>query len=219
MLIFSSDTTMLTTRISKTRVPMRKEPRQARSRATVQAIVQAGARVLGGRGWAGFNTNEVADAAGVSIGSLYQYFPDKQALVEAIRQRHLDDVLAALPTPLASQMPLAQRVDQLVQGLVAAHSVHPALHRVLLELAPAHSGSSAAQTAFETQYRECYRAIVAASARARGKAATDMMAQVLSATVEGVIHSAARSGSLQSPELKRELVHMVCAYLAPTGPR
>lgn len=60
---------------------MRKEPRQARSRATVEIIVRAGARVLGDRGWAGFTTNQVAEVAGVSIGSLYQYFPDKLALM------------------------------------------------------------------------------------------------------------------------------------------
>lgn len=195
--------------------PMRKEPRQARSRATVGSIVQAGARVLGELGWAGFNTNEVADRAGVSIGSLYQYFPDKQALVEAIRQRHLDDVLAVLPKPQESDVPLQQLVDDLVTGMIAAHSVHPALHRELLEVAPPHSGQSAAQALFQEEYLSRYRAIVAASPRSKGKSGNEMVVQVLSATVEGVIHSAARSGSLKSAALKTELVHMVCSYLVP----
>ena len=195
---------------------MRKVPRQARSRATVEAIVLAGARVLGDRGWAGFNTNDVAEVAGVSIGSLYQYFPDKQALVEAIRQRHLDDVLALLPQPGASKRPLVQLVTELVEGLVAAHSVHPALHRVLLEIAPPHTGAGSTRAVFETQYQERYRVLVAA-ARPRGAVATGVVVQVLSAAVEGVVHGAARNGSLQSKALKTELVSLVCSYLVGTG--
>jgi len=57
---------------------------------------EAVAHILDGQGWAGFTTNAVADAAGVSIGSLYQYFPNKLALVEAILRRGFDVVLAAL---------------------------------------------------------------------------------------------------------------------------
>ena len=84
----------MSTRIAKRSPGLRKEPRQARSRATVEAIVDAGARVLAEDGWAAFTTNRVAERAGASIGSLYQYFPDKLSLVEAIRRRHLDDCLA-----------------------------------------------------------------------------------------------------------------------------
>ncbi|RVB24886.1 TetR/AcrR family transcriptional regulator, partial [Mesorhizobium sp. M7A.F.Ca.CA.004.05.1.1] len=75
---------------------MRKAPRQQRSRATVDTIVEAAARVLARRGWAHFTTNETASAAGVSVGSIYQYFPNKLALAEEIRKRHLDAVLAAI---------------------------------------------------------------------------------------------------------------------------
>ena len=59
----------LATRISTPRTSMRKELRQARSRPKVDGIVQVGAHILGSHGWAGFNTNDMADAAGVSIGS------------------------------------------------------------------------------------------------------------------------------------------------------
>lgn len=204
----------MSTRIPKPRSPMRKEPRQARSRATVEAIVQAGARILGSRGLAGFTTNEVADVAGVSIGSLYQYFPDKLSLVEAIRRRHLDDVLAVMRgTEEGSKSP-TQLVEDLVAGMIAVHSIHPALHRVLLDVAPRHGGSSSAHDAFESEYQDRYRAVVAAyRSRKGGATAGGVVAQVLSGAVEGVIHSAARNGTLQSPELKRELVDMVCAYL------
>lgn len=191
---------------------MRKEPRQARSRATVEVIVRAGARVLGDRGWAGFTTNEVAQVAGVSIGSLYQYFPDKLALTDAIRNRHLDEVLAVMRKLGQGGQPLKDVLDDLVHGMIAAHSIHPALHRVLLDEVPGDTGARSAHRAFESEYLERYRAIVAAWGPA-DEAAAAVMVQVLSAAVEGVIHSAARRGALKSPALKRELVAMINSYL------
>ncbi len=65
----------------------RKLPRQVRAAATVEAILEAATRVLSDRSLAGFNTNRVAEVAGVSVGSLYQYFPNKAALVAALIER------------------------------------------------------------------------------------------------------------------------------------
>ncbi|TDM61065.1 TetR/AcrR family transcriptional regulator [Acinetobacter sp. KU 011TH] len=73
--------------MSETLPNLRKCPRQARSVVTFEAILEAAARILESLGFAGFNTNAVAELAGVSIGSLYQYFPSKDALiVELIRR-------------------------------------------------------------------------------------------------------------------------------------
>ncbi|HEY3800181.1 MAG TPA: helix-turn-helix domain-containing protein [Caulobacteraceae bacterium] len=72
----------------------RRNPRQARSRATCEAIVEAAAQILERRGADGFNTNEVAERAGVSIGTLYQYFPDKRAILVAAARRELGETLA-----------------------------------------------------------------------------------------------------------------------------
>jgi AcrR family transcriptional regulator len=72
----------------------RKSPRQARSTDTVETILAAAARVLERESLAGFNTNRVAEVAGVSVGSLYQYFPNKSALVAALIDRH-ESALAA----------------------------------------------------------------------------------------------------------------------------
>ena len=69
----------------------RRRPRQARSRATWEAIVEAAAQILERRGPAGFNTNEVAERAGVSIGTLYQYFADKHAILAAAARRELGE--------------------------------------------------------------------------------------------------------------------------------
>lgn len=69
----------------------RREPVQARSKQTVERILGAAAHVFSESGY-GATTNHVAEAAGVSIGSLYQYFPDKDALLAALQRRHLDEV-------------------------------------------------------------------------------------------------------------------------------
>ena len=121
----------MSTRIAKQQSLMRKAPRQARSRATVETIVQAGARILSDVGWAGFTTNKIAELAGVSIGSLYQYFPDKLSLVDAIRHRHLDDSMAVMRSVRADGLSPADFAAQLVHAVVTAHSMHPGLHRVL----------------------------------------------------------------------------------------
>ena len=67
----------------------RRTPRQARSRATVEYLVEAAAQVFGARGYAA-TTNEIAERAGVSVGTLYQYFADKDALLLVLAERHLE---------------------------------------------------------------------------------------------------------------------------------
>ncbi|MGO2347604.1 MAG: TetR/AcrR family transcriptional regulator, partial [Providencia sp.] len=69
---------------------MRRAPSQNRSRMMVSVILESATRVLAETGWSKFTTNQVASIAGVSIGSLYQYYPNKLALAEAIRQQHLE---------------------------------------------------------------------------------------------------------------------------------
>ena len=86
----------------------RRKPRQARSRATWEAIVEAAAQILERRGPAGFNTNEVAERAGVSIGTLYQYFADKHAILAAAARREL-----------GASAPLARRQRALFEALIA----------------------------------------------------------------------------------------------------
>jgi AcrR family transcriptional regulator len=70
-------------------VAPRKKPVQGRSKATVDAVLMAAAHILEERGLAGFNTNAVAVRAGVSIGSLYQYFPSKDAILVALMEQSL----------------------------------------------------------------------------------------------------------------------------------
>ena len=77
----------------------RRQPRQARSRDTVEVLLEAAARVFRRDGWRA-TTNRIAAEAGVSVGSLYEYFPNKQALLAALAERHLEiaerEIAAAL---------------------------------------------------------------------------------------------------------------------------
>jgi AcrR family transcriptional regulator len=192
---------------------MRKPPRQQRSRATVDTIIDAAIRVLESRGWADFTTNEVAAVAGVSVGSLYQYFADKFALAETIRQRHLGSVLDALSISgeWNESGTLDERVVCLIDGVIAVHSINHALHRVLLDEVPLAARSNYAD--FEREYQRRYRVVIESSSKTRDPARDDVAGRVLAAAVEGVVHAAARSGELDSPVLKVELIALVCAYL------
>jgi AcrR family transcriptional regulator len=113
--------------------------RQARSKATVDAIVTAGARILATKGWAGFTTNAVAAKAGVSIGSLYEYFPSKQAVCAAIMDLHLsraEDIVAARLGEGRDDLRPDEIVPMLVRGFVDLHADDPPLHRVLSSEVP-----------------------------------------------------------------------------------
>ena len=203
----------MTTRIRMPQGKMRKEPKQERSRDTVEAILQATARILGRRGWAGLTTNQAAEVAGVSIGSLYQYFPNKLALIEAVRRRHFQDLLTALRAANDKSKPRAQRIEGVVAGMIRAHARDPAVHRALLEEAPRSRDSKAAHDEFEAEYLSRYEALISASGTAGCFACRKTAAQVLSAAIAGVVHDAARRGTLASPALKQELIHLVSAYL------
>lgn len=207
----------MSTRIAGQQSQMRKHPRQARSRATVDAIVQAGARVLGDEGWGGFTTNKVADLAGVSIGSLYQYFPDKLSLVDAIRRRHLDDCLAAVRVCGTAGLSSAQLAASLVEAMVAAHSIHPRLHRVLLDEAPSSDEYRNPNSAFEIEYLRYYAEAVAACRKRPVNEDDRRTALIVSDAIDGVIHNAARRGTLADPAMQAELIQLVSVLLVSGG--
>lgn len=192
---------------------MRKHPRQARSRLTVDAIVEAGARILSSEGWAGFTTNKVAETAGVSVGSLYQYFPDKLSLVDAIRERHLGDSMAAIRDRLQGDKPAPIFVEEFVDAVIAAHSIHPGLHRVLLDEAPSSDGYLDPASSFEREYLSYFTLAVVRYAPRGSATINEVAGRVMSDVLDGVIHNAARRGALADPAVRAELVALLCAYL------
>jgi AcrR family transcriptional regulator len=107
----------------------RKRPRQARAQATWDALVEAAAQLLAAHGLARLTTNAVAERAGVSIGSLYQYFPNRDALMVALIERQQAQQAKRLAATLA-QLPAADlrsSVTMLVRAAMAHHSANPVL--------------------------------------------------------------------------------------------
>ncbi|WP_394825245.1 TetR/AcrR family transcriptional regulator [Pendulispora albinea] len=119
-------------------VEPRKKPSQARSQATVDAILEATVRVLTKVGYDRASTNRVAAAAGVSVGSLYQYFPNKEALLVALvdryHQRLMNVTFDRIARANAQDIPTAVR--EVIQAVVEAHVIDPVVHQILVEQIP-----------------------------------------------------------------------------------
>jgi AcrR family transcriptional regulator len=116
----------------------RKKPTQARSRATFEAIIEGGAQVLVEDGFHQMTTNSIAERAGVSIGSLYQYFPNKEAIVASIVERFAERQFELLVHGLQeiANAPLEDVVRHLVNAMFEAKQAEPELNRVLVEQLP-----------------------------------------------------------------------------------
>jgi AcrR family transcriptional regulator len=116
----------------------RKLASQERSRLTVDALLEATARVLIKEGYDRASTNRIAEVAGVSIGSLYQYFPSKEALVAAVIDRHTQQVSQVTRNALVKMAarPIEVAAREFVSIGIDAHRVNPKLHGVLAEQIP-----------------------------------------------------------------------------------
>ncbi len=115
----------------------RKLPSQARSRALVESLLEATARILMQDGWDALTTNRVAKAAGVSVGSLYQYFPNKEALVSGLVEGWADELTQHLVAlgPALADAPVHEAIGTLVEATLAVTREDASLHRsVLLQL-------------------------------------------------------------------------------------
>ncbi len=118
----------------------------------LETILEAAARVFVKEGYARATTNRIAAAAGISVGSLYQYFPGKDAIAVALLRRHRDRILEGVASHLADvdEASLEVRVRELVRAVLAAEGLHPGLHRVLIEQV-LRTGARAEMIGFEDQ--------------------------------------------------------------------
>lgn len=118
----------------------RRNPTQDRARATVDVILEAAAEVFARHGYAAGTTNRIAERAGVSVGSFYQYFPNKDAVLVALVERHVvagtESVQALLDSAVADPGDLRALLKAFVGAMLALHAQEPDLHRVLFEEAP-----------------------------------------------------------------------------------
>jgi AcrR family transcriptional regulator len=197
----------------------RKHASQQRSRATVDALIEATARILVKEGFDKASTNRIAEVAGVSVGSLYQYYPGKEALVAAVIDRHNQDIMQVVRGTLAEiiSLPIEPAVRSIVAVAIAAHRVDPKLHRVLAEQLP-RTGRLAD---VETLNREAYALFLAylESHRAELRVADlDLAAFVCVTSIEALTHTAVlhRSDLLAdkaAATLVDEATRLVVGYL------
>ena len=194
----------------------RKRPRQARSKATVDSILDATTRVLVKHGFDGLTTNAVAQAAGCSIGSLYQYYPNKEALVLALIDRHMEEMNSAIFAELTrvAKLPLAQAARAVIELTIRAHAINPELHRVLTEQVP-RIGKLARLRQVEDI---CHRMVAGLLAARRDEIAIrdpDLSTFILLSAIESIIHRAAllHPARLRDPRLVDETTLLVTRYL------
>ena len=112
----------------------RKGPKQQRSKVTVAAILEATVRVLEQEGSDATTTSRIAEVAGVSVGTLYQYFANRDAILDALQDREFDRATEMMNRVLARGAYATDRevARAVIEGLLELHSAAPALHRLLV---------------------------------------------------------------------------------------
>lgn len=182
----------------------RKTPQQARSRATCAAIVEAAARILETDGDDGLTTNRVAEVAGVSIGTLYQYFPDKLAIVMDLIRRERAAMLEELRTiGDGAADPLSEMLDAAIRHQFARPKMALALER--LEAA---FGLDAENRALAAAVAEEGQRLL----RAQWGSVSPLAVADAIAIARALINGAA-DGSLSAQDLKQRLIRAVGGYL------
>ncbi|WNG85067.1 TetR/AcrR family transcriptional regulator [Mycobacterium sp. ITM-2016-00316] len=191
----------------------RKQPRQQRSAQTRRVILDAAARVFGEHGYAAGTTNRIAAAAGVSIGSLYQYFPNKDAILAALSDAHIDAGTTLLADRLRDGLPEA--LDDLVRLFVRAaidnHREDPALHRVLFEEAPRSAALLARLRDTEARGVAGVTELLRRHPEVR-VADPEFAARLTVATVESLVHRLIVA-PVDPAQLEDEVVRLLTGYL------
>jgi AcrR family transcriptional regulator len=189
---------------------------QDRSKATVDALLAATARVLVREGYDRASTNKIADAAGVSIGSLYQYFPTKEALVAAVIDRHTGEMMDVIRQALVrvAPLPIPQAARELVKVMIDAHRIEPKLHRVLVEQIP-RVGNLEDIERMDEEAMTLVRAYLEGHREEIVIEDLEIASFICVASVEALTHAAVlrRPALLDSPRFVEEVAAMVTRYL------
>lgn len=200
----------------KTPVSPRKQPSQSRSRQMVKTIIESAARVLVKEGYEGFNTNRVAEVAGVSIGSLYQYFPNKKALIAELSKQHLLQIGASIAkdTSELDTLPVEEIVRQLIKSHIQIHKVEPELHRILSDHVPDMSGQSW-KSEMLLEVRAQLHQLFSRHRQTRHLKDLKLVLFIVMETVEAVVHAAVfeKSEELFNGMIEEQLTVLLVAYL------
>jgi len=196
---------------------MRKSPTQARAEHTVDAILEAAAQILQSDGEEKLNTNRIAERAGFSIGTLYQYFADKEAIIAALAERERDKVLATVVKALNSVESGDSQgvIREIVRTMIGSFSKRKRARRIIMmtmlkrwQFAPDKQGTGVIE-----------RMIVESGDRGHGRAMSPAAAFVLTRAFMGAIRAAVLENSpyLETPEFEDEMVHLVLQFGKPRG--
>ena len=213
------------TKATKATENLRRQPTQARAQQTIQTLFKAAAQILDKEGEGGLNTNKVAAAAGFSIGTLYQYFPSKEAMVQAMAMRGRDLVLQELEHCLheIEKDPASAAVDPrdfirrivriLVEGFAGGRSWTRSLVRLAWTQEEPQETASAVRQVSE-RLTVFFEQLQHPRLRTLGPA----QLFVLTRSVIGTLRSASleKSPLLQSSALEDALVEMVWAFIGKT---
>lgn len=209
--------------IAKPRTNPRKSASQKRSRLTVDTLLQATARVLVKDGYDRASTNRIAHVAGVSIGSLYQYFPSKEALVAAVIDRQTQEMMRLARDALikVAMQPVEEAIRELVKLGIDTHRVNPKLHRVLTEQVPRVGRLDNVQ-AIDRQVYALVQAYLDAHRDEIQVADVELAAFVCVTTVEALTHAAViyRPDVLSDEKANTfidEVTRLVLRYLRPSA--
>jgi len=195
----------------------RKTPQQQRSRQTRQRILDAAARVFADYGHAAGTTDRIAEAARLSVGSVYQYFPNKDSILLTLALAHIDESAAAVRAALAdiaTPPTLTQWLPATVAAYADLHTRNPRLHRVLFEESPRppellarfHQAERDAADAVEQLLRQDPALDLAEPAR---------NARIVVAVIESLVHRhvSQQPDDVDTPKLTNEIVDLLVAYL------
>ena len=169
----------------------RKHASQERSRATVDALIEATRRLLVREGFDKASTNRIAREAGVSVGSLYQYYPGKEALVAAVIDRHNRELMQVVRAALAevAALPVEKAMRKLVAVAIDAHRIDPRLHRVLAEQIP-RTGRLEKVATFNREYYALVKDYLANHRDEMRAVDLDLAAFVCVTSIEALTHTA-----------------------------
>ncbi|MFC4124642.1 TetR/AcrR family transcriptional regulator [Nocardia rhizosphaerae] len=197
----------------------RRKPSQQRSVQTRRWILAAAAHVFAEHGYGAGTTNRIAERAGVSIGSLYQYFPNKDSILSALMDEHLERGTSVLTERLAPGLP--GELDDVLRLFVAAtidtHRADPKLHQVLFEEAPRSPTLLARLHETEQFVVEMVTYLLTDHPQV-SVPDTRLAARIVVATVESLVHRLIATADPVDPdELEREIVELLGGYLRSAG--
>lgn len=194
----------------------RRTPSQERAKVTVDAMLDAAVKLLKRGGDSSITTNRIAETAGVSIGSVYQYFPNKNSLFVALHERHIGLVAEVIRRRMieCADSSLEHLVESLVEGMVEMHTVDPELSELLASEVPHHADGT---VDFSIRFHEAFRTALAPHTASFGrKIDLDIRAFVMANMVDALGHGVVlrRPRGLSLARAKAESCKAILAYLA-----